>query len=193
MSVCAKLFASKGFSATSVRDICSALEISPGTLYRYYASKEEIIGALIANDLKRAEEAVQSVPKDADLISALSFIADALLNDLSNAETPDLWLEVSAEASRNREIGGMMQDVYAGHTALFYPLIEAAKKNGQISPDIDAQTAVTFIFAVFDGLLFRHAIDPSMNLCDTSTAFLQLIGNALGFKAPEPTNKKEAQ
>lgn len=193
LAVCAKLFASKGFSATSVRDICAALEMSPGTLYRYYASKEEIVGALIAYDLKRAKEAVQRVPKDADLISALSFIAEMVLNDPLNVENPNLWLDVSAEASRNREVGAMMQNIYAGHTALFLPLIEAAKEKGQISASVNSNTAVTFIFAAFDGLLLRRAIDPSVTLGDTSEAFLQLIGNALGFKAPKSTNTKEAR
>ncbi len=36
-------FAEKGFHSTSMQDVCRAISMSPGSLYRYFSSKDEII------------------------------------------------------------------------------------------------------------------------------------------------------
>jgi AcrR family transcriptional regulator len=42
-----ELFASKGYDATSVREICEAAEITKPTLYHFYGSKEGVYRALV--------------------------------------------------------------------------------------------------------------------------------------------------
>ena len=39
-------FEQKGFHATTMAEICARAQISPGALYRYFSSKEEIIDAM---------------------------------------------------------------------------------------------------------------------------------------------------
>jgi AcrR family transcriptional regulator len=39
----ARIFRSHGFAATGMRDIASAVELSPGNLYHYFRSKEELL------------------------------------------------------------------------------------------------------------------------------------------------------
>ena len=41
-----KLFAEKGFAATSISDIAQAANISKGLLYNYFASKEEVLKSI---------------------------------------------------------------------------------------------------------------------------------------------------
>ena len=38
-------FARQGFHQTTMQDICRKAELSPGAVYRYFASKEDIIAA----------------------------------------------------------------------------------------------------------------------------------------------------
>ena len=54
-----KLFREKGFSATTVREIASGAQMLPGSLHYRYASKDEILIALMRRGIERAIAAVQ--------------------------------------------------------------------------------------------------------------------------------------
>ena len=55
-----KLFREKGFSATTVREIASCAQMLPGSLHYRYASKDEILIALMRRGIERAIAAVQT-------------------------------------------------------------------------------------------------------------------------------------
>ena len=51
-----QLFANRGYFNTSINDIAKELKISKGFLYNYFASKEELLNAVIDFALKEASE-----------------------------------------------------------------------------------------------------------------------------------------
>jgi AcrR family transcriptional regulator len=53
------LFREKGFAATTVREIAAAAELLPGSLHYRYASKDDILVALMKRGVERAVNAVQ--------------------------------------------------------------------------------------------------------------------------------------
>lgn len=61
-------FARRGYEATTVRDVAQAAEIRPSSLYRHFASKQEILDAIIerySRLLRAGFEAVVAAPGDA--------------------------------------------------------------------------------------------------------------------------------
>lgn len=54
LEVAEDLFRTKGFDATTTRDIAQAAEIATGTLFNYFATKEAIVTELAAESLNRA-------------------------------------------------------------------------------------------------------------------------------------------
>jgi AcrR family transcriptional regulator len=54
LEVAEELFRTKGFEATTTRDIAQAAEIATGTLFNYVATKEAIVTELAAESLDRA-------------------------------------------------------------------------------------------------------------------------------------------
>src|SRR5438093_13661882 len=46
LAAAAACFSRNGFHQTSMQDICAEADVSPGAFYRYFRSKEEIIGAI---------------------------------------------------------------------------------------------------------------------------------------------------
>lgn len=48
VAVAAQVFAAKGVASTTVRDIAQAAGILPGSLYHHFASREEIIDAVVS-------------------------------------------------------------------------------------------------------------------------------------------------
>src|SRR5262245_11888679 len=51
-----ELFSTKGYDATSVREICEAAEITKPTLYHFYGSKEGVYRALVEGALQQYKE-----------------------------------------------------------------------------------------------------------------------------------------
>ena len=47
-----ELFVKKGYEQTSVNDILKIVDIAKGTFYYYFASKEEVLEAIILEDRK---------------------------------------------------------------------------------------------------------------------------------------------
>lgn len=54
LEVAEELFRTKGFEATTTRDIAQSAEIATGTLFNYFAAKEAIVTELAAESLHRA-------------------------------------------------------------------------------------------------------------------------------------------
>jgi AcrR family transcriptional regulator len=58
LDAAAKLFAGKGYGATSMRDIAGAVGMLPGSLYYHFASKEELLVAVYAEGVRRIKAAL---------------------------------------------------------------------------------------------------------------------------------------
>ena len=54
----ARLFRAQGFHGTSIRDIVRAVDMLPGSLYYYFAAKEDLLAAVYAEGVRRISERV---------------------------------------------------------------------------------------------------------------------------------------
>jgi AcrR family transcriptional regulator len=71
-----ELFSTKGYDATSVREICEAAEITKPTLYHFYGSKEGVYRALVEGALQEYKERlVRQVEAPGSPIERLKAIA----------------------------------------------------------------------------------------------------------------------
>ena len=53
-----KLFAEKGYDATSIEEITATVGVAKGTLYYHFASKEEIFNFLVSEGVKLLQNSV---------------------------------------------------------------------------------------------------------------------------------------
>lgn len=67
LSVAERLFAERGYPATSVRDIADALNLRGGSLYAHIDTKEELLWEILAGAASRYFEAVRPIT-ESDLI-----------------------------------------------------------------------------------------------------------------------------
>lgn len=59
MDAAAALFAERGYSATSMRDIASAVEMLPGSIYYHFASKDDLLLAIYEAGVTDITEALE--------------------------------------------------------------------------------------------------------------------------------------
>jgi AcrR family transcriptional regulator len=102
----AKLFAERGFAATSVQDIAETIGVSRPALYHYLSSKEEILERLTEGLIDSTTAALAALPRDAPPEERLADLVRALTGPI--AESPNrfrmlLTRDASmSEASRSR-------------------------------------------------------------------------------------------
>ncbi len=75
-----RLFAAQGYEATTVTQIAAAAEVSPSTLFRYFATKADILRYDVLDPLLFA--AYRRQPPDVRPMAALRAASHALLADL---------------------------------------------------------------------------------------------------------------
>jgi TetR/AcrR family transcriptional regulator, repressor for uid operon len=181
----AQLFAQKGFHATGMRQICEAVGMSPGGLYRYFASKEEIIAGLIALDRQRTAVWFASLPEKEGLMACLENLTELASGDFDRSGFLAMWTEITAEAARNPAVRAPFAEHYQYVEGLIAGLVEKAKKAGDIRPDTKAKDVATFVMSGFEGLMVRRALVPEYDFDKGVGKLLAFIADAVGSRRPK--------
>jgi AcrR family transcriptional regulator len=73
LEVAQELFRTKGFEATTTRDIAQAAEIATGTLFNYFATKEAIVTELAAESIVRTRGHVDTQAAETETLEEALF------------------------------------------------------------------------------------------------------------------------
>lgn len=65
------LFSRQGFDATTVEDIAEAVEVSPRTFFRYFATKEDVVLSMMDDMSAAMQAAFEARPADEPVLTAL--------------------------------------------------------------------------------------------------------------------------
>ncbi len=178
------VFVRSGFHAASMKDICAAAGMSPGSVYRYFPSKDALIEALIEADQTRWAAAMDGLPIEKGLLPALGALAEFGLRDLEDRGFLNLWVETAAEASRNSVVSARLRESYQALQGRLTSLIQASQRSGFIESETDPRVLSCLIFAAFDGLILRASFDPHLDARALTRGFLEFIGRAVGARTP---------
>ena len=124
----ARLFAVNGFHATSMADIISASGRSAGAVYRYFRSKEELVGAVAEQVLSAADElfahllADGAAPAPAEAVAAIIEVINERIAGpaFAGVDVTRIAVQVWSEALRSPELAARVDVVYQqlrGHFA----------------------------------------------------------------------------
>ncbi|MCZ7596177.1 MAG: TetR/AcrR family transcriptional regulator [Hyphomicrobium sp.] len=89
-------FARAGFHRTTMQDICKEAQVSPGALYVYFPSKEDLIAGLAERDRSDFAERFAEVSAAPDFMQALSKLGDHYFHD-EPAHKRTMCLEIGLE------------------------------------------------------------------------------------------------
>ncbi len=191
LTAAAGCFARAGFHGASMQDICAAAGMSPGNLYRYYRSKEEIIAAICERDRAEAAEGFAMVKEAADFWPAFAGLARYHFVERS-VDDMALCAEVFAESRRNPEIARLNHQFDGDVKQWLGDLLRHAKARGDIHPDTDIDSSVSMLMVMSDGVFWRRATDPSFDpaamlpLFLATTKYMLTSGPQAGIKGEVP-------
>lgn len=153
-------FARNGFHQTTTAQICAEVGMSSGNLFHYFANKDAIIEAIVAED--RRETAAYFAGLDAveDQFGAILGFLDSSLDYAVDETAVRLILEIAAESIRNPAIGALVTVSDAETRAGLAQVVRRAIARGQVDAGLDPDDAATWIVALVDGVFSRLSIDP---------------------------------
>lgn len=150
------LFEKNGFENVKVNDICTAADVSTGTFYYYFPSKESIflgygeaIDEIIDAKLPelKAETAAETLKNLVLFKLNTSTRTGAAMSKIS-------WI---AELKHNQDVALDMRRTAYGH---YMNTIEEGMKSGEFRDDINLYTATSMLRYMAGGLCLRWAIQP---------------------------------
>ena len=171
------LFDAKGFHSTPVADLAKAAEVSVGQIYRHFPGKDDIITAIVAEDVQARLDEMNIIFAEVeagrtsvlDAIRALARIA--IVNNNSG-----LLYEILAECYRNPRVAEKVDTLVLPYrdgigrlTALVRPDLDGAEQEGYTD----------VILACFFGLGHRTLKSHHQDIEQASDLTAQLIMRAL--------------
>ncbi|HEY5646806.1 MAG TPA: helix-turn-helix domain-containing protein [Pseudomonadales bacterium] len=161
-----RLIRSRGYQATTMREIAAAAELSYQTLYNYFPTKADILRTLLSEqvaDLTRRYEALLAawegtLPDALDALNTLSFAAIA---DGDRALWRIATLEFLQQSNATVRMFRMIDEM--AHEML-KRLLVLARNRGELANDVHLPTLGNVLFDLADYALLRFILDPALTL-----------------------------
>jgi len=170
-------FAENGFHSASMKTICRACEMSPGTLYHHFTSKEALIEAIILEDQERALTHFRDPLEGVGLVDYLvdSMIAVTKEDYAQRA----LVVEIMAEGMRNPLVAEMLKNKYHTITGSLVERFTEAQKKGEIGAEINKEIAARMLLAITYGILSDSEAAENARHATFADTFRNLIKGLL--------------
>jgi len=186
-----RCFIDKGFHPATMSGICREAGVSPGALYTYFASKEELIAGLCERERDRFAKELARITETTGFLAALQSLAEQYCCH-EPAGKVRLHIEIAAEAGRNGAIARTVREMDRIVRESLVELIEREKERGWIAPQLPADTIVRAMGALGDGLFLKRAIDPDFDPKPIIPAMMTMISALLApASPPEPVAKRK--
>lgn len=174
-----RCFVASGFHGARMAQIAKEAQMSPGHIYHYFDSKEQIIAELVRAHVgekqamfDRFEQAGEQIVDE--LVECVEEGVDSNTEPFWSA----LMLEITAEATRNSEIAEVMRAVDAEIRAR----VVKSLGDGVCKADLDARLEV--MVAIFQGMGIRNIVNPGLDKKAVVKVMREVV-EAL-FRAPKP-------
>ena len=146
-------FSKNGFDKTRMDDIAQTADLSKGTVYLYFMSKEDLFYAICENNLKVIKEQLSQIfatTKENLLSDAERFYDD--LQKLENRESEKVFFEIVAESSRNTNLQRILYEQRIKIFNVVKEYLDLQVQKGFFRKDVDTEAIAPGLVALYDGL-----------------------------------------
>lgn len=158
------VFSKKGYSATKISDVAKEASLSPGLIYHYFESKEDMFLAIISKSVDIANKLVDDVvSKKLEPSQKLRIITSEILGNEGIRKDANLWLliiQVSISEAIPKAASELFREKYTAFD-IIKSIIEEGQKKGQFSTDSDAEALTTTYYSLIQGICFFCAFNAS--------------------------------
>jgi AcrR family transcriptional regulator len=155
-------FAREGFHRTTMKHIVDESGLSPGAIYKYFSSKDQIIDAIARERHAQEHALLSSVIEEDDKAQSLQQLARAFFANFAGGEYKKarrVGVEVWAEALRNPEVLKTVRRGVDEPRKLLARIVTRCQERDEIPSHIDADDFARVIIAIFHGFVLQQAWD----------------------------------
>jgi len=182
-------FSDNGFHQTGMADIVRQSGLSPGAVYLYFQSKDDLIEAL-ADDRHRREAALNSIAlRSDDPREGLRALINAYvhwLTDPAGEQRRRVGIHGWSEALRNDRVRARVVDGIEMPRSMIVSLIERAQHQRLIRKDVSADAVARTLIALFQGFVLQASWGEPIDVDACVVTIERMLD---GLKPPPPAPK----
>jgi AcrR family transcriptional regulator len=180
LAVATRLFAEKGFEATSVQEIVAAAGVTKGAMYHYFAAKDdllyEIYHRLLIMQTQRLEQFADGLGTTAERLHAAA--VDVL--DTSFLHLDELTVFFRSMHLLPQEKRKAVRAERRRYHERFRALVEEGQAEGIFRTDVPADIVVQFFFGAVHQLSTWYRPGGPLTAHDVSEHYVGLLLDGLG-------------
>ncbi len=153
-------FSKYGFDRTRMDDVAKTADLSKGTIYLHFKSKEDLFYAICENNLAEAKQQISTMfAKKEDLVSEIERFYDFFRKKKTANER--VFFETIAESARNAELRKALykQRMNIFETAIGWVNLQIER--GFFRKNIDANAIAVGLVSLYDGLTVNKLLGVS--------------------------------
>lgn len=181
-----QVFLGKGYQLATVDDIAVRSGLSVGALYRYFASKSEIMLTLMEERLGRTPELLERLTAQAGgPWEQMSRCVDIFVLALRvrHPSTGRLLLVAWGEALQDRIVREGLLARFRGVVDYLKGVIEHGIRSGDFRPDADAEVLASLLMCLADGVtLYWAASTPGLELQPIRVTVMSMVRSYLSIQ-----------
>jgi AcrR family transcriptional regulator len=189
LEVCAQ----SGVAAARMEEIAARAEVSKGTLYRYFESKEDLLLATILASYVEgrrhvdAEKQTARDPRDA-LALLCNGLTDVLVQVGEHARVHyQAWGIAAGTPSSETKLLEFLRTFHAERNKEIEELVRAGQASGVFRADVAPTVVADAMTALLSGFIYRATFDPRAASREALRAcFDSLVRGVLELPAPSP-------
>ncbi|HEX4022770.1 MAG TPA: TetR/AcrR family transcriptional regulator [Acidobacteriaceae bacterium] len=165
LDVAARCFARQGFHRTSMEDIVRESKSSPGAIYCYFRSKNDIIAAIADQRHNRESALVAELLTSNNVSEGLQHLARSffeMLQDAKERERRKVTIQIWAESLRDKRIRKIVERGIRQRDVLTASL-RSAQRAGQLPKNLDTDAFSRVLLALLQGFILQQAWEPALD------------------------------
>lgn len=164
LQAAADCFRRRGYHGAGMAEISKTAGMSPGHIYNYFASKEAIIEAIIAQNMAEMFSLIEG------FANAEGKVVDAMVDGAAHGIDKNLapayaalQLEMLSEAARNDKVAALLRHVDASARSQLSALLTGEQGSMQHLAADEVAARIELLCAVFNGFLVRAVLHPQLD------------------------------
>ncbi|MFD3454743.1 TetR/AcrR family transcriptional regulator [Streptomyces sp. NPDC058691] len=162
-----RCFLRDGFHSTSMQDLFAESGLSAGAVYRHFASKNEMITAIVEESMRDVLAMVHTVARNRPSRSIGALMADVLeIVKTKTSEQNIAGLSVLAwsESLRNPSLAEQFDDLMAQMRSALADVIREHQESGRLTREVSPEAIAATFMCILPGYILQLAMGDSKKL-----------------------------